>query len=1371
MNELILEQYRFDKLRQYTQRVQAVRFPRNIKEPYMIVYFPENSTLLDDFPKLGIRFQDVRDVIVPLTKIPRTRLTTDTKKLYKSVNLFARMSTMKVPSGRNVIYDLSNYLTSIDTTFKPNNYRQRAGMLVKNIVLRTFSTFPENYRKVLMYVVRSDKDLNTFVNRKVFPILYQLKSGQIPFDDMLLVVVDPSGASYRLIVKERDYKVPRVIQYLKRIKLIDTEEEKQEEIEKATNKVMTDLGDEIPPENKVRVTGAVSSFLAKSGEELSNVATGIATKKDMEKIATASILYKASGDYPKSVRVASSVPKERQTNALKAVNKNYVDDLLPPQKTITTTGEVAVKIADPPKMVDNKSPGHIFQKRQIDFEKNLVKDMTNSFKVLEKKEVPLKITNVSMVSKSQRAGEVEKSDISSIRCTLRDEFGNTHEVEIDIPKIDPTTGTFRVNGRKKCLINQLVLCPITFPKPYDAKFESSYSAFHIRSKRTKRMNYLEIYIASYTLPLSVLLFYSFGFEETMRQYGIGYEIRAEKVTKDELGVKISDGQFMIFSNVNSDLKQELCQSFIKSNITTYKIENVDLKSKKFWNDIIIAMAGRINSTFLITSNLENIVDPVARQILINKQLPSDLELIMKYMAARVVTGVSEARNDLSNQRIRNSEVLVHLAQKRILAAYTEYKEKVLAGNKQAEFNIPSEIVIRDFNKLQVVSEMEYANPVEEMAVMTRVTPIGKGMGGIPDKRAIQLEGRNVHPSYFGNIDPLDTPEGDTIGITQQLTVDAMITSARGLFATKDITNNEGSGMLSTTTAMIPFVENNDGARVMMAANQARQALPLKDPEPPAVQSGYESILTDVLSDSYIKKAPCDGKITSVTSDRILVKCKNGRSKEVDITPIHLHSGSGKDTLSVFKAKVKAGQSVKNGQVVAEGSCISGGSISMGRTLCVAMMPYKGYNFEDGIVINERLIEGNKLNSIHGLEEEVNIESQDKLLFITEIGKETEKGEPLLRKTIGEIEQLIGYEEEDETVEMSAGQFIKKSPGGKVVDIEVFSNLASNKFPELASLIARTNKKYKKPPREKFTVRGYPIKGIYIRFRIEQELPVGFGDKLCNRHGNKGIISLIEKDKFMPTTPWGDKVDIIFNPVGLLGRMNMGQLYEMYTGLISKILGIQMLEAKSKPKIQALLKKVLPTIDMSKNKEFSTKLIAGFQKLSAPAFSTMMKQIEQGGFMPLIIPPFKAPSHKEIMSALKTLNIKTKYQLYLPEFATKTKYAVPVGYMYIYKLEHLGAMKIHGRSTGPVVQKTKQPTGGKRREGGQRLGEGDTYSLISYNCPALLAEFFGPLSDDLVTKNEIIADVVQTGEATYRPPKVSPSKDLLNSYFIAMMLEG
>ena len=196
----------------------------------------------------------------------------------------------------------------------------------------------------------------------------------------------------------------------------------------------------------------------------------------------------------------------------------------------------------------------------------------------------------------------------------------------------------------------------------------------------------------------------------------------------------------------------------------------------------------------------------------------------------------------------------------------------------------------------------------------------------------------------------------------------------------------------------------------------------------------------MLSDSFIKKAPCNGTVLSVSPDQIIVQCTGGAKQTIDTSPQHLKSGSGKDTLSVFNHTVKKGQKVKKGKIISEGSCVSGGTISMGRTLCVALMPYGGYNFEDGIVISDSLVANDKLTSIHGIVEEVAISAKDRVLYICNIGESLPKGQPLLKKTIGEIDELLGITDDEESIETMGGDLIKKSPGGKVVDIEVFSNV-------------------------------------------------------------------------------------------------------------------------------------------------------------------------------------------------------------------------------------------------------------------------------------------------------------------------------------------
>jgi len=1360
----------FKPWKQYIQVTDGVKFPVEIDKPYVIFYFSENSSFVEDYPKLNFRMIDFRNVVVPSTTIPRTRLTPQLLKQYRSMKLQPFSMQQAFPPNKSLIIDLSPYFNAVDFKYSPTNYRQRAGMLIMSALNDAVSYISNDYQKIFYYCVDLSKNINkNYVDRKIFPIIKNLKDDFFPFDHMIYTTISYGVSRHRLLIKDGEYNFPRIFNYLRVVNPLKSEDEHDEEVDdmennKATEKIVATVQKNIEPGNIDKVKYAVKTYLKKDPTVTQRINNDEVEDHEIHSITTASILAKVSGDFGRSTRLSRLIPQKKAETALKSITKLYSDEILKPQKSIALTTDIGVLANNPTKRVENKSPLHIYEKRHLDFERNLKNDLANSFKVLENQDIPLKFISLEMVDKPQSAGEIMKSDLVVAKVHLTDNFGNTHKLEIELPKINPNTGAFRVNGRRKCLVNQIIQDPITFPNPGESRFESSYSIFRIYSKKMRSEKYLEGFMM-YKIPLMILLSFSFGFDKTIKLYGLKYKVTDVKPAKTEkYSYRISTDKYIVFEGVNTELQKQLVLSFSKANVDKSDTK-FEFGTQKYFEEIIIKLTGRINSTFHISSNLKNIVDPVVKQVLFNKQLPTELEMIMKYMSEKVIEGYRISRNDLSNQRIRNSEILVYLAQKQILSAYTIYKEQILAGNTEAKIDLHPTKVLSDFLMTELVVNMEYANPLEEMSTMTRVSPVGKKVGGIPDAESISLEARNLHSTYFGNIDPLDTPEGPNIGVVQQLTIDALITSSRGLFGIKDISDKENSGMLSPATCMSPFLECTEGARVIMAANQIRQSLPLKNPQPPPIQSGFESIFTDVLSSDFVKRAPSDGKIIDITRDTIVLQ---GKKKEViDITPTHLHSGSGKNTLSVFKPLVSIGNTVKKGTVIAEGACMNQGMISLGRPLLTAIMPYKGYNFEDGIVLNEKLLEQDKLTSLHGVVEEVLISPKDRVLYIAGIGENAKKGSPLLRKSVGEIEELIGYDD-DVSTDISSGQFIKKSPGGRIVDIEVFSNIGED-FPKLTDLIKRTNRKSGRK-NEKFKIKGETVNGILVRFRIEQELKINLGDKLCNRYGGKGIVTLIEKDEFMPRLPNGERLDIIVNPIGLINRMNISQLYEMYCGFISKELARRIIVMTDKNKILKLIESVNSILDTSVNNMVTKEIIGNLNRLNDKFFKLFLDQIKKNDFYPFIFPPFKGPKYTQIKNALKILDLKPIYNLILPEYNTKTVNGVPVGYMYMSKLEHLGSEKVYGRSTGPVTSKTAQPTSGKKREGGQRLGELDTYSFISYDAKHVLAEMLGPLSDDYLTKEELLSEIVQTGQAGYKEAKISPARDLLNSYFISLMLD-
>lgn len=779
-----------------------------------------------------------------------------------------------------------------------------------------------------------------------------------------------------------------------------------------------------------------------------------------------------------------------------------------------------------------------------------------------------------------------------------------------------------------------------------------------------------------------------------------------------------------------------------------KFKSDDLFDETFYRDVLEHSTGSRNCTYILNTIYNNIVTPIEKDILASRNDPTVFKDILKYMCEEIVKGRVDDWNDTNNLRIRLSEMFTGLLNKQITAAYNEYSSKYLAGDKKAKIYINPTKIFSEIINSQNVSPLENINPIEEIANFTRVTPVG--LGGVKTGEAWPKQARNLHHSYFGNIDPLETPDGPGVGITQHLAAGAALTNRRGLFSQRDKEKIRDLEILSPSALLIPFVEKNDGNRVLMATGQSKQIIPLKNPETPAVMTGFESTLTNHLSESFIKKSPVNGEVTEVTKLQISIKDREGNIHTVDISPMKLYSGQGKTGMSDFKAIVKVGQKVKQGQFVAEGANIKDGMIANGINLLCAWLPWKGYNFEDGMVVTESVAK--RFLSVHIEEKDVYLTEEDDISHIANIGDKMGKGDILLSfsPTSYDVETLNHL----------------RSDGGTVANIEVFSNVEEDEIPDML-----------KPVYDDFRDRyvnihgNYPIgkfkekdnsekfKGIYIRFTIQNESKLTHGDKINIRHFNKGVVSEIIPDSLAPLTPWGDPIDIIYTTLSMINRMNPGQLFEMYIGLISRNLALK-IEKLSRAQFTKIYSDVMNILDSTKDKTWSKTAILRLKSASNETYEQLKKNVIKDKFVPMTFPPFKSPGVQEVKSALQYLDLKTKYKLYLPEYRRWTD-PVSMGYMYVFKLEHQSEKKIYARSVGGYKMGTLQPTAGKRRGGGQKIGEGDLYALLSWDVPTVIDEFFGPLSADHVTKYELISEIVQTGKTSYREPKTNPINDIFS----------
>lgn len=1343
-------------------------------------FFGENVNFLDVYRRLGIKTSSVKYVFEPMiTGVASSRLTPEYKKTLRNHKLlpvtgpFGDYSDL---DGKNFFLDYTYPLQRVLSRYQITNYRSPVSARRVLPLLNTLVGVPEsNFERVLLYSVSIDETISPIIMKRKFYIIYQLlmewfknpSSVKLPFDKIVMFMYQSTEPGRYVLIFDKDSKLnklARIKAILMNMRMEDYGQEEKLAIDDASqdvsqNNTLLDTSDDKMVDKTRRIvqtfinnSPSLSGFSdTKPPDHLSQGMDASETPEAQKKknvLLTTAILSHTMGDPHKASKVAKRMEAMTTTDQSKIVS-NALTYALPRYDSQSSSRNPVTTMSNPIKMTDNINPEHILEKRKTDFKETLTDDLLDAFKVLKTKHLPLQVTSLKITTVSSPPSELKPTLKDRYAVKLTDYENNVHDVLVELPHLTEN-GTFIVNGQQKVLINQLIVYPIFFFKPYSGKFTSSYSTVTIYSKILRKASYLMLFMCGVKCPLIMYLSYREGFEYTLKRYGVEYSITEEKVDSSLL---LPNGKYISFT-AKDELGQQLAASFFYS-LASLPKEHFDLTSQKYWKSVLETFVGNRNCTYLMDQVWQNVVTPIEIRLLESRGDPTNISDIVKYISGQVVHGRVDDRNTLDRQRIRTSEIFVSLLQKQILAAYNEYEAKREAGDKNARLYINSTKTFSEVINSQNVQSLENINPLEELSSMTRVTPIG--VGGIPNVEAYPTRALNTHDTYFGNIDPLETPDGPNVGVQQQLAIGANITNVRGTFMHRDRSKIKPTEMLSTGPSMIPFVESNEGARVTMATGQAKQAVPLQNPEVPCVQSGYESILTPLLSDAFIKKADVTGTIVEI-NDKIIV-IEDSETKErhaIDVTPITLKSGQGKNGLSAFKPIVSLGDKVRKGQVLAEGANIKDGLISNGLNILVAFMPWKGYNFEDGMVISESAAK--KFVSLHVEEQTVLLEEGEDVVFIAPTGTEIAKGSI-----------LVAYSSAIHDVESHKHL---RSDGGKVVEVEVYSNLPEEQIPEkLFPIYEDFKNRYIKLkgsyPIGQFKEKDVKIKGILIKYTMQQALSLAKGDKLNNRHFNKGVVSIIEKDENMPRTPWGEHVEMVYNPLGVINRMITGQILETHCGLIAKKLG-EIITTKSRPEFESLLATVIDLLDGTPGKVYSKSLTKNILALSDKGYNNLIEKTKKDKFFPLIFVPFKSPERNNIEKALSLCGLKPRYPLYLKEFDITTG-PVAVGYVYVLKLEHMSEKKIHARGVGPYMEGTMAPTSGKKRSGGQQLGEYDMYSLLGWDCPTLVDEFFGPSSSDHTTKNQLISEIIQTGEGTFRQGKTNPVKDLFTHTMLAIHL--
>ncbi len=690
-----------------------------------------------------------------------------------------------------------------------------------------------------------------------------------------------------------------------------------------------------------------------------------------------------------------------------------------------------------------------------------------------------------------------------------------------------------------------------------------------------------------------------------------------------------------------------------------------------------------------------------------------------------------------------------------------------------------------FGSSQLSQFMDQTNSLAGLTHRRRLSALGAG--GLTRERA-PIEVRDVHPTHYGRMCPIETPEGPNIGLIGSLasmaTVsefgfiqtpyrvvkngrvtdeiiyldaaeEAQFTIAQasapldektGKFLDDQVLcrSREGEAVtarpqdveymdvapaqiVSVATALIPFLEHNDANRALMGANMQRQAVPLMIPQAPLIGTGLEYRAAVDTGDVVI--ADKAGQVVDVDAEKIVVETRDGRDT-YDMTKF-MRSNQG--TLIHQKPIVGLGDRVSADQVLADGSSTDSGELALGANLLVAFMPFEGYNFEDAIVISERCVKEDVLSSIHIHEYEIDARS-------TKLGDEE-----ITRDIPNRSEESLKDLDERGVVrigaEVGSGDLLvgKVTPKGET-ELTAEEKLIRAIFKEKAREVRDTSLKVPHGEGGKvIDVKTFsrengddlsPGVNELVRVYVAKKRKIAEGDKLAGRHGNKGVIARIVPEEDMPFLEDGTPVDVVLNPLGVPSRMNIGQILETHLGW-------------------AAARGVFSENGDGDAQPIATPVFDGASE--ADVDEALMKWVEQNPDSPIkFVVDKKQPEGRRCSGKVRLFNGKT---------GAPYEQSITVGYMYILKLLHLVDDKIHARSTGPYSLVTQQPLGGKAQFGGQRFGEMEVWALEAYGAAYTLQEMLTIKSDDTVGRVKAYEAIVK-GENIAEPSIPESFKVLL-----------
>jgi len=940
----------------------------------------------------------------------------------------------------------------------------------------------------------------------------------------------------------------------------------------------------------------------------------------------------------------------------------------------------------------------------------------------------------------------------------------------------------------------------------------------ILHKSKKSIPYIQSFISGFKCPLILFLWQQLGLINSLIKLGIDFKI-IDTSEKDTVYNELTN--IMFLSNdkkliiYNKNKRDQLITNGLLTIDKKFTFSDTELNDK---NSIVSYLQNKCGSKIAYQFDLavENVIDPISKELLEFQDYPTNLiPLLTEPMIDKLLNDPADSLSDLKIYRSRQAEIMFHLMYKVLSSAHNTYRNSVQFGDSNSKLFLRDEYVIECLlgvhPDVKGNSSLELTNtysPVAELKAASKI--IKTGVGGIPNKRSFKKAHRNVHKSQIGNIGANATSEYEPVGLVTHMTLTPLISNQYGSFGVKDANKiDSGWDYLSLDESLVPFINELDATRAILAYTHRAQANPVKNSDEPIVATGAEFIIPQISSNKFIQLAKDDGVILEIKNNEY-IKVRYGKNKidYVDITP-RLSMTKRATYINLSLNTLNVGDKFKKNQMIAWTDAFNGECYAGGKNLTMAVMNYIGFSHEDGYVISDTVSKNMETEIV----DEITIIVPDKtkvLNFNSEIGINTKSDDILIEFSyIGDLEEyidkyniMLGDEEEYSSIYSLTSNSIKvRSPGGEISQIRIYINnkdtvdpIIIEKWNDIIKSLKLKQKLFSTnsiTDKEKLSsidnldmsqIRigthkhyGVQFTGAKITFFIKRSKTLEPGDKLSNRYGGKGLITHIIPEDKIPYSENNVPIDIFISPISIFGRKSISIIKELYIGKIIVNLKNKVLKKlntnTSSKSIKDFILHTYELLDSTPKHRYSNNIKTYLNSLNDVEFRNLIKNNKLK--FNFIVEPFINIPMASIKSAAEFIDIELDEKVYIPELKCWTKTKVPVGYCYMNALEQLAEDYETLRSTGSYASSSGQPKKGRKAEGGssQAIGNLDIYALLSYDCPAILDELMTIRSDDFSSKRRVFVDIVQSGSSNI-PDETgnAVTRQLYNKHMIAMGLK-